>query len=99
MSNPVDTTAIEREIRAKAKRRARAKLGLMWHFAVFAIANLALFEIDVNYTPTVHWFVWPLCAWSVGLLFHAFGALSGGGLSEDMIRTEIERERRRRGLA
>jgi hypothetical protein len=99
MSNSIDTIAIERKIRAKATRRTRAKLGLVWHFAIFAITNLALFEIDLNYTPTIHWFVWPLCAWTVGLLFHAFGALSGGGLSEDMIQREIEKERRRRGLA
>lgn len=99
MSNPVDARATEHEIRAKATRRARAKLGLMWHFAVFAIANLALFEIDARYTPAIHWFVWPLCAWTVGLLFHAFGALSAGGMKEEMIQNEIEKERRRRGLA
>lgn len=99
MSNPIDTRAIDREIRAKATRRVRAKLGLMWHFAVFAIANLAFFEIDARYTPAIHWFVWPLCAWTVGLLFHAFGALSAGSMKEDMIQDEIAKERRRCGLA
>lgn len=98
MANPVDMQAIERQIRAKATRRVHAKIGLMWHFAVFVMANVAMFEIDEHYTPTLHWFVWPLSAWSIGLLLHAFGALSGGGLSEDMIRAEIERERQRRGL-
>jgi 2TM domain len=99
MSNPADTTVIEREIRAKALRRVHAKLGLMWHFAVFVMANLAMFEIDQHFTPNNQWFVWPLSAWSVGLALHAFSALSGGGLTDDMLRGEIEKERRRRGLA
>ena len=99
MSNSSDITAIEREIRAKARRRARSKIGLMWHFAIFAIANLALFEIDQSFTPKVQWFVWPLCAWSVGLLLHAFAALSSGGFGEDLVRAEVEKEKRRRGLA
>jgi hypothetical protein len=99
MSNPADVSAIEREIYAKARRRVRSKVGLMWHFAVFAMVNVAIFEIDQRFTPGNQWFVWPLAAWSLGLALHAFGALSGGGLSEDMLRGEIEKERRRRGLA
>lgn len=99
MSNPVDASAIERGIRARARRRVRSKIGLMWHFGVFAMVNAALFAIDQHFTPGTQWFVWPLFAWSVGLALHAFGALSGSGLSEDMLRGEIEKEMRRRGLA
>jgi hypothetical protein len=99
MSNQEDVAAIERDIRAKARRRVRTKVGLIWHLVVFVMANAALFEIDQHYTPANQWFVWPLCAWGVGLALHAFGALSSGSLSEDMLRGEIEKERRKRGLA
>jgi hypothetical protein len=99
MSNAVEVEALERSIRAKATRRVRAKIGLMWHFAVFAMVNLAMFAIDQRYTPSVQWFVWPLSGWGAALLLHAFAVMSARGLTEDMIRVEIDREKRLRGLA
>ncbi len=51
MSNPVDVEAIERRIRAKAVRRVRGKVGLMWHLTVFVMVNLALYGIDQHFTP------------------------------------------------
>jgi hypothetical protein len=98
-ASPADVAAIEREIRAKARRRVRAKVGLMWHFVIFAMANLAIYEINQRFSPGYQWFVWPLCAWSIGIALHAFAALSGGGMTEDMLRVEIEKEKRRRGMA
>jgi hypothetical protein len=71
----------------------------MWHFAVFSLANVAMFALNEIYTPTVRWFVWPLAGWGVALAFHAFATSSAGNLSEDMIRHEIEKEKQRRGLA
>jgi len=98
-ASPADLAVIEREIRAKARRRVRAKVGLMWHLAIFVMANLALFEINQRFSPGYQWFVWPLSAWGIGLALHAFAALSGGGMTEDMLRMEVEKEKRRRGMA
>lgn len=89
---------IEREIRAKAKRRARAKMGLYWHVFVFVMAGAAMVAINQNYTPDHNWVVWPLCAWGAALAMHAFATLSGGNVSESMIQAEIQREKERRGL-
>jgi hypothetical protein len=100
MSNVTsDATAIERQIRDKAKRRVRSRIGLMWHFAIFAMCKLAMYAINARYSPTVTWFVWPLAAWSTGLALHAFATLSGGGMTESMVEAEILREKQRRGLA
>jgi hypothetical protein len=93
------TAAIERSIREKATRRVRARIGLTWHVAVFLMANAAMYAVNQRYSPTVTWFVWPLAAWGAGLALHAFAALSSGGLTEDMIEAQIQREKQRRGLA
>jgi hypothetical protein len=94
-----ESAAIERRIRDKAVRRVHGRVGLMWHFAVFVMANVAMFAINERYTPTVTWFVWPLAAWGAGLAMHAFATLSSGGMTEGMIQHEIQKERQRRGLA
>lgn len=99
MADDRDLAGIEHEIRAKARRRVHSRIGLMWHFGVFVMANVAMFAINQRYSPTVTWFVWPLCAWGVGLMLHAFATFSTGGMTEDMIRAEVQREKQRRGLA
>jgi hypothetical protein len=94
-----DAAAIEQRIRRKATRRVYARVGLMWHAGVFAMANAAMYAIDERYTPTVAWFVWPLAAWGVALALHAFATFSAAGMTEDMIQAQIQREKHRRGLA
>ncbi len=90
---------IEREVRGRAVRRVRAKLGLYWHFACFALAQAALVAINLTYTPERLWFVWPLAGWGTALLLHAFAVFQHRGLSDDMIEAEVRRELNRRGFA
>jgi multidrug efflux pump subunit AcrB len=94
-----ETTAIERRIRKKATRRVYARIGLMWHAAVFLMANVAMYAINQRYTPTATWFVWPLAGWGAALAMHAFATFSSGGMTEEMIQLQIQREKQRRGLA
>jgi hypothetical protein len=90
---------IEHSIRAKAVSRVRKKLGFYWHAVVFAMANAAMIAINLQHSPSYHWFVWPLAGWGTALALHAFGTFQGGGLTEDMIEAEVQRELARRGLA
>jgi hypothetical protein len=94
-----EAAAIERRIREKAIRRVHARVGLMWHAGVFLLANIAMYAINERYSPGVTWFVWPLAGWGIALALHAFATLSSGGMAEDMIRAEIQREKARRGAA
>jgi fatty acid desaturase len=94
-----ERAAIEREIRGKAVRRVRARLGFYWHLLLFAMTNVALAAINLHYSPGYLWFVWPLCAWGAGLLLHAVATFQIGGMSEAMIEAEIKRELAKRGLA
>jgi hypothetical protein len=90
---------IEREVRAKAVRRVRVKLGFYWHLLCFAMVNAAMVAINLHYTPQQIWFVWPLTGWGAALAMHAFAIFQGQGMSEEMIQAEIQRELSRRGLA
>jgi 2TM domain len=94
-----DAADIEQRVRRRATRRVYARVGLMWHAGVFAMANTAMYAIDERYTPMVAWFVWPLAAWGVALALHAFATFSAAGMTEDMIQAQIQREKHRRGLA
>lgn len=97
-ANPA-SAAIRAEIRAKAVKRMRMKLGFSWHLALFVLVNVALVAINFAYTPNVLWFVWPLCAWGVGVFLHGFAIFGGGGMNEEMLEAEVERELQKRGLS
>lgn len=88
----------KREIREKAVRRVRAKLGFAWHAAVFFMANLTMVFINLRFSPATLWFVWPLFGWGAGLLLHGFAVFQSQGLSEDMVEAEVRRELEKRGL-
>jgi hypothetical protein len=87
---------LERRVRAKVLRKARARVGFRWHAILFVMVNLALFAIDRAYTPGTQWFVWPFLAWSAGLAMHAFAIFQGPQVSESDIDAEVQRELARR---
>jgi hypothetical protein len=89
---------IERHIVRKAKHRVRSKKGFAWHFAVFCLVNGGLLAINLTHTPGYLWFLWPLAAWSVGLMLHAISVFMVSGVSGDMVALEIAREKERRGI-
>lgn len=97
--DPRERARIEAEIRHKVRRRVRNKVGLMWHAMVFAMVNVAIIAINMNYSPDTLWYVWPLGAWGAGLMMHAFAVLQGTSIGADMIEAEVQRELQLRGLA
>jgi hypothetical protein len=96
---PRQMAAIEHDIRTRARRHVRARLGLAWHCVIYVMANVAMFAINQRYSPAIGWYIWPLAAWGAGLALHAFATLSATGTVEEMVEAEIARERQRRGLA
>lgn len=97
--DPSERRRIEHKIRAKAYKRVRARLGFYWHLAAYVMLNGALVGINLTQSPGYLWFLWPLAAWTIGLLFHAFATFQGGGMTESMIEAEVSRELARRGMA
>jgi hypothetical protein len=91
---------VEGEIRAKATRRVRAKIGLIWHASIYAMVSCALIAINNAYTPGNNWFVWPVAAWGAAVALHGLATMQiAGDSTEDMIEAEIAKEKARRGIS
>lgn len=89
---------IERQIRVKAVRRARAKVGFRWHLVAFVLVNALLGALNFAFSPAYLWIVWPFAGWGIALALHAFAVFQGAGVSEDMVEAEVRREMARRQL-
>jgi hypothetical protein len=75
-----------------ARRRAGAKLGLYIHAAVYVAVNTFLAVVQLQTTPQVHWNLWPLAGWGLGLAIHAAVVLlAGSGVRERMEAEELRR--------
>lgn len=98
MERDQEVAALRAQIRRDVTRRVRARVGFYWHLAVFIAANLAIVAINLRFSPSYWWFVWPLGGWGFGLAAHAFAIFQVGGGSAAMIEAEIEREFARRGI-
>lgn len=97
--NEAERRQIEREVRAKALGRVRAKLGFGWHLAAFALVNLVMYALNRVYSPQTIWFVWPLAGWGLALAFHGLAVMQGSSVRDDMLEAEVRRELARRGLS
>jgi len=98
--SPSELKRIEQEIRAKATRRVRARMGLMWHVAIYAMVSCALFAISNAHPTNYNWVVWPIGAWGAGVVLHGLATMQiAGDTTEDMIQAEIAKEKARRGIA
>jgi hypothetical protein len=82
----------------RAARQVRQKIGFYWHLASYLIINGFLIVIyllgsvvaEGLYYP---WFIWPMMAWGVGLLFHYLSVFVFNGAydQQKMIEAEMRR--------
>ena len=88
------TVALER----RARRRVRLKTGFATHALVYVLVNLGLAAAVAWRGGDAPWRFGPLLGWGLGLGIHGivvFARLHGDGLRDRLIRSEIERLRRR----
>jgi hypothetical protein len=75
-----------------ARRRAGAKLGLYIHASVYVAVNAFLAVVQLQTTPQLHWNLWPLAGWGLGLAIHAAVVLlAASGLRERMEANELRK--------
>ena len=80
------------DLKRIARRRAGAKLGLYIHAAVYVVVNAFLALVQMQATPQVHWNLWPLAGWGLGLAIHASVVLlAASGLRERMEANELRK--------
>ena len=90
----------EEQIYELAKKRVEEKRGFFKHLAVYILVNIILvcvwaFAPDGGGFP---WFIFPLCGWGIGIIFHFLGVFVFGGKSDRAaIEKEVERIRREQG--
>ena len=83
----------EEQIYEEARKRVEAKKGFFIHFAVYIVVNIMLVLIWAFAAGGgFPWFIFPLCGWGIGILFHFLGVFVFGGKPD---RRAIEKEAER----
>ena len=80
----------EEQIYEEARKRVEARKGFFTHLIVYCIVNIMLiiiwaFPAGMGFP----WFIFPLCGWGIGLLFHGLGVFVFEGRTD---RAAIEKE-------
>jgi hypothetical protein len=94
-------SAVYQQAYRRAAQRVRNRIGFYWHAASYVVVNGFLIAIylltsiaaDGLYYP---WFIWPMAAWGVGLLFNYLSVFVFGGTYDQQ--KMIEAEMRRMGV-
>ena len=88
----MDQNKDAKDLRRIARRRTSARLGLYIHAAVYVAVNAFLAVAQMQATPQVHWNLWPLAGWGLGLAIHAAVVLlAASGLRERMEAEELRK--------
>ena len=83
----------DEQIYEEAKKRVEEKRGFYTHFTVYIAVNILLVLIWAFPSGGgFPWFLFPLCGWGIGVLFHFLGVFVFGGKSD---RAAIEKEAER----
>ena len=88
----------EEQIYEEAKKRVEAKKGFYSHLIVYICVNILLIIIWAFASGGgFPWFIFPLCGWGIGLLFHGLGVFVFDRKSDKAaIEKEAEKIRRER---
>ncbi len=65
----------EEQLRKIAKRKINYRQTVKIHFAAFILVNLLLFTINIIFTPSYLWVLYPFFGWFIGLALHSVSYL------------------------
>lgn len=89
----------EEELRSRAEKIARDKIGFQVHFGVYIAVNVFLVAIWY-FTVTPHgsvfpWFIFPLFGWGIGIVAHFLAAYRGEAYVSTLSEKEYQKLKRR----
>ena len=89
------TMSADDELRRRAERRVRAKLGFRTHLFVYLVVNGGLVLLNLITSPGYLWCLWVISGWGIGLTAHGLAVYGSGDVDrERMVQTEMARLRR-----
>ena len=77
----------------RARQRAAAKLGVYIHFTVYVLVNILLFAINMGVNPGQLWFLWVVCGWGIGVVFHGVCVFFGAKIIRALTVRELKKGR------
>ena len=69
----------------RARVRAAATVGMLWHVASFVIINAVLWALDLMTGGGLTWAMWITIPWAFGLAFHVVSWWIDDGQLEDRL--------------
>lgn len=88
----------EEDLKRKAEKIARDKVGFQVHFGIYIAVNAFLIAIwYFTVTPwgsVFPWFIFPLFGWGIGIVGHFLAAYRGDSYVSSVTKKEYERLRR-----
>jgi fatty acid desaturase len=86
----------DEELRRRAEKRAKEKIGFYTHFGIYIIVNLLIFLLWLftGGPSSFPWFIFPLFGWGVGIFAHFIGVFKVTGLRERMTEEEYNKLKR-----
>jgi len=86
----------EAELRRRAERRVRAKIGFRNNAVMYLFVNFGLAVLNLMTTPHYLWFLWSVFGWGIGLVAHGLSVYGTNEADrERAVQAEMERMRRR----
>ena len=82
----------DEEVYRIARQRVEEKKGFYTHLIVYICVNILLVLIWFFTGAGFPWFIFPLCGWGIGLLFHCLGVFVFSKGNSAWEKREIEKE-------
>lgn len=92
----------EEELRKRADKIAREKVGFQIHLGIYIAVNAFLIAIWY-FTTTPHgtlfpWFIFPLFGWGIGIVGHFLGAYRGEGYVSQKAEKEYQKLKKQKKM-
>ena len=87
----VEPTTDEEQLRQVALTRIKKRRDFYWHLITYVLVNALLVFVWALGPRVSFWPMWVMVFWGIGLVFHAWFALSKQEATEPEVQAEIRR--------